>query len=1307
MKKILDHIHEKTKSNYKGVYADGKLVNNVANMGANIGSHAIVFRDSGEYNKFTVEILSKVQPLFTDYRICRSIEFIHDNELIKAIKILCIEDECIEYGNDCIYYVIEQWFNINNIDLNLLNDIIDINNYDKKKIPDNNKLYCRLKIQRHDPINYPLRIIGLGETNKGCTVVPENWMGREFKSGQELHMEMNKLEWRKNKPPVKFCCIYSMNLLDSNVVRIHYDNIQTYMENINTKIIVCKLDGKKIKTYISDCNNIDMNVYRNFELFYEKKNNNIICYSPNIFNNKAEYINQPVSVSVLASRLQKCIRRGSGGSKVLYDTIYQMNQSKYYNLPDQKFAKVSGTRQMFWRSYISIIEEICGYCNPNMYDLMDILIISYICHIFPDLQLNSKYMDGFAHTMLNIQYSSNKWNWRNGQLVDASKFKTYGYNYDEESQFRIIDSMIFALEVMPMMSGDRKMLTKCINLIAEQNIKLRLNTVYDIKWLLNKRNVDMEKIILESSNDMHCYPNIILQLQGSIPYNPKYTTKYISGFIWNKSSKYNFRDPLSMDKINKEEEVIVKELKCIQKSYNNNREHMYKINLLNDIELKPNSIPDIIKNNIQYQDMSRLGFLLIFGQKFKVNSEGKNKPSLEIIIAGDPDKPCRIKKYGSEKYAYLEGLERYEGEKRFMKQIMDKGLYINIPNPPAGYKWKINNRIKISGKIISSDCNKFINKIQFYVDNIPVASFDSKLLMENLGCYKEIVLEDKNIIRIIENAVYKKSDIGGFELNMIMRKLGMSRRETHDFRVFDILPYIYNKYICTAWNQLYSRIIMNNIVEIGPVDRMGDKMQNSVSYSHEGIFWRLMNLLYMLYPETVTLIGEYRYGLNINTPSYINMISMIKQQINREISVKDVYMGNITVGTKLWTHQEKTVKHIFNGMLTSNMQKGFGDASHVGAGKTLTALGIMAKLYEYNKNNINNINNIGNGFLILVPNIQLYSTWKDEIDKHTTGFEYIFQNANGTMDIHNSSIADSKSSNIIKSNTIIITTMGRIREHPIINRWILVIIDECLTVQNKEALQTEEALRQTALSQYNVILMSANFFRSRFDKLFYMLKMLKTGLPEKSEFLDVILSESLVCNISESGRKWINNVNKFELNSIERKHYGEIQKMLSKNDYEKTYMLLSKFINDKCNYEKYFIERIKQIELTRADSKILIYAKSKNEADMLSKHENIDRYPNIGKKHVVVSYAEGTFGLNNLVEYNTILTRPPNADYVPQMKGRLDRSGQKTDILYLEYILLKDTIEEVELIKLEYSNHFHNSYIMPLAEYYKVAVDYK
>jgi hypothetical protein len=63
-------------------------------------------------------------------------------------------------------------------------------------------------------------------------------------------------------------------------------------------------------------------------------------------------------------------------------------------------------------------------------------------------------------------------------------------------------------------------------------------------------------------------------------------------------------------------------------------------------------------------------------------------------------------------------------------------------------------------------------------------------------------------------------------------------------------------------------------------------------------------------------------------------------------------------------------------------------------------------------------------------------------------------------------------------------------------------------------------------------------------------------------------------------------------------------------------------------------------------------------------------------------------------------------DLLPQIKGRLDRSGQKSKILDLEYVLLDEcSVEEISLFRLDMANNFYNNYIIPIAEFYDMAVN--
>ena len=39
-------------------------------------------------------------------------------------------------------------------------------------------------------------------------MVPEDWMERIFNNSEELHREIDKLDWRKDQPNVSYCCTY-------------------------------------------------------------------------------------------------------------------------------------------------------------------------------------------------------------------------------------------------------------------------------------------------------------------------------------------------------------------------------------------------------------------------------------------------------------------------------------------------------------------------------------------------------------------------------------------------------------------------------------------------------------------------------------------------------------------------------------------------------------------------------------------------------------------------------------------------------------------------------------------------------------------------------------------------------------------------------------------------------------------------------------------------------------------------------------------------------------------------------------------
>ena len=81
--------------------------------------------------------------------------------------------------------------------------------------------------------------------------------------------------------------------------------------------------------------------------------------------------------------------------------------------------------------------------------------------------------------------------------------------------------------------------------------------------------------------------------------------------------------------------------------------------------------------------------------------------------------------------------------------------------------------------------------------------------------------------------------------------------------------------------------------------------------------------------------------------------------------------------------------------------------------------------------------------------------------------------------------------------------------------------------------------------------------------------------------------------------------------------------------------------------------------------------------------------------------------MNDLVIYNTIIMRPIAPDKIPQIKGRLDRPGQKADKLALAYFIIKETIEEGLILRMNIASQFMQTYIMPLAKFYDISVNYE
>ena len=1267
----------------------GILLPTIANYGIKKGQTAI--RAHGkDYIGFSIQALDDIKPLLTNERVSRGIKFLAHNDIQSTINVLQLRKPVQKYGIDIIYYTLKIWLEKNQIQVPTEYLLKADKIKDKVKDKDiDNELVSWITRRRSEPLFGKIKIMAVGKSTIG-TVVPVSWLGREFSNARILHQKMNKLEWRKGRPPVYYCCIYSMSVINSNkwkpVKEFNHTSNNliglSLQPDLEKELLNCQIKFFNTSKRVDNTPKRWIHQFpKNYVYNILQKNKYkllIVCDLQHI-SRKSSVYQKTDNIGILVSRLQKAIRRGSHCPNILKDAIEKLSIAPAYNLPEQQFVRVSGSRQLAWRLYITIIEDASPYKPQRHYfSLLDILSLALIAQLDSNIQFSEWIINKLILTALLVQCVDKKrsnWSWRKGQAI-----KKLWTNSNS-------GSMSLALKFMPMMSNDFSMLQKGLGHLP----KMKLHELPNIHLnnLLKSSQESIETKCRLAAIDMHCMPNILILLQGTLsflPYNKDmHTTKKLSSFIWTFSSRINVRYDY---KENKNEEIrhMLNSLKQIQE----NSTTVSKYAVFPKFPKFPKNKMAILKSDVKINySIRRLSFLLIFGETIYL-PKIKSQKAVEIIVAGTKEEPCKVKR--NKKYLDSDlSTDKKEinlATTRYF-ELMLKGKKVQLANPPHGYRW-IDVLTKKSKVIIKTD-----KKRNFYVNNIKLESFDASSLLVKMD-YPVTTLLNNELKALIRHCLYNKSKtkLSEWELLQTLLHLSKERLNKKHFVVYDWLNSIKNNSIpSNIWKAILVRLYdtVNGSVYIGPVDRRGNKLHVAINYMYEGTMMRILLMLSMLYPRILKSASMFRFNLNTNYEEYQHMIDCLEKLAFRMGSIKE-NIGKIIIKTKLWDHQQRTSDDMTRGF-TIIGKKGFGDASNVGAGKTLTALQVMINLLKYNKEK-KHFNH--KGFLVLMPALQLYKTWIEEIQKHTKGFYILIQNANGSIND-----LDGNFDNVITFNTILITSLGRIRNHPISNSWILVTIDECLSVQNRDALQTQEAWRQIVCSQYGVIMMSATFFKSRFDKLFYMLKMLRSGLPERKEYLDTILSEHIFCHIPKTMRKWITSTNRYELNAKQRKEYEELQKLDIGSD--KLYVILSKYVYDHFNFIECFRKTLDGLDINK---KALIYAQSKVEADKLATtYNDISRYPNKTGKHCAVSYAEGTYGLNDLTDYNTIVIRlEGDISQIHQMKGRLDREGQVDDTLYLEYILLSDTIYEANMIKLNIGNSFYKNHILPLALFYDIAV---
>lgn len=441
------------------------------------------------------------------------------------------------------------------------------------------------------------------------------------------------------------------------------------------------------------------------------------------------------------------------------------------------------------------------------------------------------------------------------------------------------------------------------------------------------------------------------------------------------------------------------------------------------------------------------------------------------------------------------------------------------------------------------------------------------------------------------------------------------------------------------------------------------------------------------------------------------------------------------ITTHLWDHQEASVSKVVEGVQKG--RRGHADASAVGAGKTLTALATVVRLAK----GLEESGHSRHGVLIMLPTKALIREWLLEIATHTKRFHVVEQREDGSL----FSLTYAKSHPPIDANTIVISTLDRVCRHPFVRQaaWDFVIVDECLSVQNAAAKRTPSAWRQIEVSTCGVLMLSATFFRSKYDQLFYMIRMLRSPLPPTLPWLPATIHEHIVCQVPETDRSWTMKGEMVALSNSDLQKYRRIVEAFQRKqinepgeaDGRKLWVDLEKFLRSayegRASKSTYLQSSVMSDafahvakSLLRKGRKPLIFADTSQEADFLvralracgldtctwasvsQEAVGASGKKDSAKKRVIVAVktVEGQ-GINMQRHADTIICRPTPGDHLEQMKGRIDRPGQTTKDLLLVVLMAEHTIEEAKFSNIRLAGNFFREYIAPVATKYRERID--
>ncbi|CAE6958465.1 yfjP [Symbiodinium natans] len=455
------------------------------------------------------------------------------------------------------------------------------------------------------------------------------------------------------------------------------------------------------------------------------------------------------------------------------------------------------------------------------------------------------------------------------------------------------------------------------------------------------------------------------------------------------------------------------------------------------------------------------------------------------------------------------------------------------------------------------------------------------------------------------------------------------------------------------------------------------------------------------------------------------------------------------VTTKLFPYQKEAAERLLQSR--HNGSTGSLDASSLGAGKTLVAVSSLAATCNIPACSLSEFCSVlamrlgfcmhlasahgGGQFLVLVASSSLMEGWRDQLSQHTAGFSEAFQTGHwqgftwqgftwqgftwqGCLrGLQAVSGKDDTDAEVL----FVISTYSR---------------DECLALQNTDTLQCTAAWRLVSRSLYGGHFISGTMFRRHYSDLLDMLKMLRSSIPLRAEYVQAYFGAYLISYMRPQ-RTWQTKLVPLDIPAAVHSSYLEVVDECRGRGAQNFVKVLGRMrrvlsiaLQSDARPLAEAIWRTAQ-QLRAEGRRPLVFASTEREADALVRHlgcarryrrrhpahcrgcdicRNFNKFAQpgceklppvagseTGEELLIFTVGSDSAGLNLQSLGDALILRPVQMDQLVQMMGRLDRPGQTSERLCRAILYMKRTHEEAEVAHLQKHAAFWSLHIKPIA----------